>query len=130
MQWPTWQTFKVLWHIVSITSIVIHSQYHIQSIMMHSEYYIQSIVLYSQYYIQSIVIHSEYYETFTVLHSRHEYTFTVLLCKHEMKHPLTQQLEYWARRSWNRMENTQTISQLFWSDNMHCYSFIAMNPYL
>ena len=53
-----------------------------------------------------------------------------MLCKHEMKHPLTQQLEYWARRSSKRIENTQTISQLFWSDNMHCYSFIAMNPYL
>ena len=30
MQWPTWHTFKVLWHILSITSIVIHSQYYIQ----------------------------------------------------------------------------------------------------
>ena len=103
---------------------------------MHSKYYDTFTALQVSWYIPCITfkVHLKYILSrvlwFTVLHSRHLYTFTVLLCKHEMKHPLTQQVQYWARRSWDWIENTQTISQLFWSENMHCYRFIAMNPCL
>ena len=99
--------------------------------------YIQSIMTHTQHYKYRgtfRVLHSKYCDTFRALILIHSITFKaltlVLLCKHEMKHPLTQQLHYWAGLSWDRIENTQTISQLFWSDNMHCYRFIAMNPYL
>ena len=97
-------------------------------------------------YIQSIMTRSQHYkyrDTLTVLHSKYCDTFRVLWHIHKITFKALRHIYSIALRAWNEtptyaaasilgatMENTQTISQLFWSDNMHCYRFIAMNPSL